>query len=96
MTTQYKRGYNFELAVKKKWEERGYWVIRAAGSHGKADLVALINDSDQCLVYLIQCKLKGAISLQDREELSKLAFDLGCTSVLAYKDNNNVYKEEWL
>jgi Holliday junction resolvase len=94
--TQYQRGYRFELLVKKKWEDRGYWVIRAAGSHGKADLVALIHDGDQCLVYLVQCKLKGVISLQDREELAKLANDLHCTAVLAYKNKDNVYKEEWL
>lgn len=96
MTTQYKRGYNFELAVKKKWEGRGYWVIRAAGSHGKADLVALINDADQCLVFLIQCKLKGAISLKDMKELEDLARSLGCTAVLAYKDKDNKYIEDWL
>lgn len=93
---KYQAGYRFELETKKKWEEKGYWVIRAAGSHGKADLVAIKrNPPKYTEVYLIQCKTKGKISLQDREELAELAFQLGAVGVLCYKDARE-YKEVWL
>jgi len=38
--------------VKKHFEEKGYYVIRSAGSHGIADLVAIGSGG----VYLIQVK----------------------------------------
>jgi Holliday junction resolvase len=93
---KYQAGYRFELSTKKKWEEKGFYVIRAAGSHGKADLVAIkINPPKYTEVYLIQCKTKGKISLQDRKELALLADSLGAVGVLSYKDER-VYKEVWL
>jgi len=38
--TNYSKGANFERRVKKRLEKLGYYVIRAAGSHGTFDLVA--------------------------------------------------------
>src|SRR5262249_5999379 len=35
------RGHNRERQVRKLLEERGWWVARAAGSLGDADLVAM-------------------------------------------------------
>lgn len=53
MNSNYNAGRAFEYKTKKAWEQAGYTVIRSAGSHGPADLVAFCPD---CKVYLIQCK----------------------------------------
>jgi hypothetical protein len=37
----YLRGRAHEYAIKRKWERDGWTVLRTAGSHGFADLVAL-------------------------------------------------------
>ena len=53
--TQYTRGTAFERAIAKRFVDDGYFVVRAAGSHGVADLVAL----KPTQVVLVQCKLGG-------------------------------------
>lgn len=50
---KYERGRRFEWQLKKEWEDKGYVVTRASGSHGCFDLVALRADGQ---VDLIQCK----------------------------------------
>lgn len=57
--TQYARGTAFERTVAKRLEEDGYYVVRAAGSRGAADLVALKTGH----VVLVQCKLGGIAEL---------------------------------
>lgn len=52
--SNYVSGRRFEYQVKDEYEESGYTVIRASGSHGPYDLVAL-HPSGQ--VILIQCKV---------------------------------------
>jgi hypothetical protein len=49
------RGASFERKVADLLESDGYLVIRAAGSHGAADLVALKLGQ----VLFVQCKLNG-------------------------------------
>lgn len=49
----YGKGSNWERMVKKRLEDIGATVIRAAGSHGAADLVAF----DRKSMVLIQCKI---------------------------------------
>jgi Holliday junction resolvase len=39
--TRYHKGRRFEYQVKKWLEDKGYIVLRTAGSHGFADLVAI-------------------------------------------------------
>jgi Holliday junction resolvase len=65
----YNRGAAFERAVKKQLESDGFYVVRAAGSHGLVDLLAINVDE----VRLIQCKIGGAISEEDRDNLADLA-----------------------
>lgn len=65
MTTNYARGAAFELRVAAKLAEDGYETFRSAGSHGKADVVALKPGE----VLLVQCKRSGLI---DREEWNGL------------------------
>jgi len=96
--TQYQRGYRFELETKKLWEAKGYLVVRAAGSHGIADLVAIKNDSgypSDLEVCLIQCKLTGKLSLHDRNYLSATARDLSVSAAMAYKEDGK-YREEFI
>lgn len=41
MTTNYRKGRDKEYRIKKLYEQMGYIVLRTAGSHGFADLVAV-------------------------------------------------------
>jgi Holliday junction resolvase len=50
----YERGVRWERELKAKWEEKGYTVVRTAGSHGPWDLVAIHPERP---VELIQCKV---------------------------------------
>ena len=52
----YKKGANFERKVKKLFEEKGFTVVRSAGSHSKADL--LIRE----LSLSVQCKALKSFS----------------------------------
>lgn len=54
----YVNGRAKEYRVKKQWEKAGYTVLRTAGSHGFADLIA-VKDKDGLRgkeVVFIQCK----------------------------------------
>lgn len=53
MSNQYRRGRRLEYQVKKDLESEGWTVLRTAGSHGFADLVALRGAN----IKFIQCKL---------------------------------------
>lgn len=54
--TNYSRGAAFERKIKKQYEEAGWFVVRAAGSKGPVDLVAVLMQDDYIDVLLIQCK----------------------------------------
>ena len=53
----YRRGRAKEYRLKKKYEEKGFIVIRSAGSHSFADLVTIHRKSK--LVLFIQSKPKN-------------------------------------
>ena len=53
---RYRKGANFERKVKKLFEEKGFTVVRSAGSHSKADL--LIKE----LSLSVQCKALNSFS----------------------------------
>lgn len=77
------RGDYFERQTRAALEARGYFLIRAAGSHGTADLVALKRDATPLLV---SCKLHGAIPRPDRQRLLDVAHDAGARGVVARRD----------
>lgn len=52
--TNYAKGARLERELKEKLERDGYYVIRAAGSHGLFDLIAWNFRS----VMLVQCKTR--------------------------------------
>lgn len=53
--TNYDKGARLEYKARDALSERGYTVIRSAGSHGAADLVALKADD----VVLVQVGKRG-------------------------------------
>lgn len=81
-------GRSFENRVKAVLTERGWWVIRAAGSKGKADLVAMraANDGDDWYTrtVLVNVKRGGRVYPAEWNELWGLADDLAAVPVVAY------------
>lgn len=65
---QYRRGVRVEYLLKKKLESERYYVVRSAGSHGAADLVAW-NDK---ACYVIQVALTGVKTKKDYDKLKSV------------------------
>ena len=74
----YAKGRRFEYEVKKQLEKEGYYVIRAAGSHTKCDLVAFLAKDyiELPLVRAIQCKSGNSPYKKDLVALKKLKLPL--------------------
>mgnify|MGYP000570454909 FL=1 len=68
----YARGAAFERKVRRLLEEDGWFVVRAAGSKGIVDLVALRERGNVLRVQLISCKLNGYVPPAEREQLLEL------------------------
>ncbi len=79
--TQYRRGADFERRVAEHLTTDGYLVLRAAGSHGHADLVALKAGQ----VLLVQCKLggPGAVPPAEWNGLYMAAMTVGALPLVA-------------
>ena len=78
---RYRKGYLWELEVKKRWETQGWTVFRCAGSK-PVDLIAL---QAQCLPRLIECKTGRPPSKNRQEQLRKFYEDLGFVYILEVK-----------
>ena len=65
MSTNYKKGRQFEYSIKKALEEAGFYVARSAGSHSLVDLVSF----SEKFILLIQCKKAHNISQNQAEKL---------------------------
>jgi Holliday junction resolvase len=88
----YIRGRALEYRVMKEYKREGYEVFRSAGSHSKADVIAVKKwlYGDECYegsrVTLIQCKTGSKLmSKKDTIEFREYAKELGCEAVLAYR-----------
>ena len=77
-------GDRFERATVLRLREAGYLVVRSAGSHGVADIVALRGDR---LPSLVQCKTTDNTTARQRTAYYKVAADAGAVAVLAFKPN---------
>lgn len=92
----YSSGAALEYRARDALRGQGYLVIRAAGSHGPADLVAIRPKDGPRKpspdVLLVQCKRNGRMSPGERSELAWLAERLGCTAamVAARKDGRKL------
>ena len=83
MSTNYKRGYTFELEVKHTLEDVGFCCIRSAGSHGAIDILAGKDDGDT--IWAVQCKKNGIMSAEDWANLKKDADKFSAIPLLATK-----------
>jgi Holliday junction resolvase len=57
--TRYHKGRRFEYQFKKWLEEKGYLVLRTAGSHGFADLIA-IGKQGEVIFFQLSYKFEKA------------------------------------
>jgi Holliday junction resolvase len=83
MNINYRRGVALEYIVKKSFESYGFFVVRSAGSHSIADLVAIGYGT----TYLVQCKAVPVSKVKRFEilELIKTCEKCGATPVLVVK-----------
>ena len=97
----YKVGYTLERDVKIALEQEGFTVFRSAGSHSKADLIAikewehLIESIIPCAdVTLVQCKRhKNLMTSREIQEFYDFAKRLSCNAVIAWRDKG-IHMEE--
>lgn len=81
---RYAKGRAAEHAYKAMLEERGWWVVRSAGSHGPADLVALSKWRKPLLVQVkAGGKVYGKAWVKAADELREAAYETGADWVVA-------------
>jgi len=85
--TRYESGRRFEWAVKRVLEREGWFVVRSAGSHSPADLVALRNGHPPLVV---QCRKDGRLGRDDFQTLQALAVRTGSRAVLAKRNGRGI------
>ena len=90
--SKYSVGANFERAVKKKLEKENWFVLRSAGSHSIVDLVCFRGGE----VRLVQCKVDGYLSPNERKQILELAAQNGFCAYLAKREGKEVVFEEIL
>ena len=80
--------------MKVKLEREGFWVCRAAGSHGVADLVAIAPSTGVFgtrQIRFVSCKIPEKAPKQELEKLIAVAKKYGATPYLTVKE-----KGEWV
>lgn len=81
MATNYRKGANFEYRTKSDLEKMGYSVVRSAGSHSPADLIAMKHGE----IAAIQCKFSGILPPREWNELWEWCDNAGVVPVMASK-----------
>jgi len=87
MATNYEKGRRFEYYVKKKYEDDGCFVVRAAGSKGPVDLIIIRPNG---WIWFVQCKKRFYISPKQKQELVACAKKFKAFAVLIGKKRNMV------
>lgn len=82
----YARGRTFEYRVMNHFKELGFFVIRSAGSHGAADLIALKNPHK----IMIQCKVGRWADVEEWNEFLSVCEHTGCAPFFAMNDNRKM------
>jgi Holliday junction resolvase len=88
----YVKGRTFEYKIATYFRRHGYFVVRAAGSHGPADLVAIKKGNRP---LFIQCKKGSAIVGKDEHNaLYAAATEAGANAVIAVSEDrkSTIYK----
>ena len=96
--TRYTRGRAFEYRVRDDLRARGCLVVRAAGSKGKVDLLAVLplTDENPGEILLVQCKATGWGTPSERAELCRLAEVYGGRAILASKGEPGIAYREYV
>ncbi|MDE2103103.1 MAG: Holliday junction resolvase [Patescibacteria group bacterium] len=91
MATNYQRGRAFEYRVRDALMKRGaVYVMRAAQSKGKVDLLALYPGLGEMIPYveIVQCKRDGRLSADEAAELIRIAVETDTVPLLAKTGKN--------
>jgi len=86
VATNYQRGRAFEYRTRDKLLKDGaVYVMRAAQSKGKVDLIACwpLHPKYPDQVWLIQCKRDGKLPKVERDALLQIEFNTGLPAYLA-------------
>jgi Holliday junction resolvase len=86
MTTNYRRGRALEYRIRDDLRERGYLVVRSAGSKGAVDLMAVGNGD----ILLVQSKRDGWAKPSERAALVVLAEQYGALAIIATPGNPGI------
>lgn len=81
MPKGYGKGARFELEVRDILVEDDWVAVRAAGSHGIIDVLAVKRNEK----WFIQCRTRGNLSGEERDQLVALAKKHDATPILAYE-----------
>ena len=79
MNTNYRRGADFERRVGRDLEGRGWSVVRSAGSHKPADVVAMRGGTTVC----VQCKRDGRLPPEEWNKFLDWCLVAGAVPVMA-------------
>lgn len=79
-TNNYRTGTRLEYRAMDLLRRRGWFVVRSAGSHGAADIVALSPTDGR--VVLVQCKA-GSLHHEEWQRLRSLCLRYRATPVIA-------------
>lgn len=89
MATNYQRGANLERRVKDLLEGEGFAVVRSAGSHSPADLVAMRGGE----IVIVQCKRDGRLGPSEWNEFVEFCVKAGGVPILASIDGRKLLLE---
>jgi len=87
---KYAIGARLENTTKDILLEDDWVAVRAAGSHGIIDVIAI----KRGIVWFIQCRKGGNLALEERKELVALAKKHGAISILVYKTKEGIVFKE--
>jgi len=89
VASRYARGADFERALRKALESFPCvaFTMRAAGSHGKVDVLALRKSYQHRGrdAALFQCKTGGVITVEERNQLGRIAHATKMTAAVVSK-----------
>jgi Holliday junction resolvase len=89
--SNYRKGANFERTVCGCLSVKGALCIRAAGSHGVADVIAIWPDGP---AWLVQVKTNGEMSPAERKALGQVAHKYRMVPIKASRPERGVIRFE--
>ncbi|MEM2612295.1 MAG: hypothetical protein QW332_06135 [Thermoproteota archaeon] len=84
----YRKGARLEYWVKHRLEKENYYVVRSAGSHGEADLIAFKKTPPSEILFIQISKKPKPV--EEIERLIDLCNTLGVTPCIVFKNNGRL------